>query len=72
MKGGNCFSVETEEGPAYHLINFRLENFEELIRRGVINWPVKITPVDDDHAEVTDERIPKEWYYNKYCSICYR
>lgn len=72
MKGGNCFSVETEGGQSYHITNFRLENFEELIRRGMISWPVEITPLKPGHAEVTDERIPEEWYDRTICGICYK
>lgn len=71
-KGGNCFSVETEEGPTYHIINFRLENFEELIRRGIAHWPIEIEPIDKHHAKVVDERMPIEWYDERHCSICYR
>jgi len=66
---GNCFSVETVEGERFRIANFGLENWEEMIRRG-IGFPIKIMKIDERRAIVHDERIPDNWYDNNWCEIC--
>ena len=40
VKLGNMFSVEGDDKNKYDVKNIFLENFEELIRRGIIEFPV--------------------------------
>lgn len=43
VKRGNCFSVKTEEGHEYRIVNFSVENLEELNHRGV-KFPIIYCP----------------------------
>jgi hypothetical protein len=65
---GNCFTVETE-GKDYKIVNFSLENMEELNRLGV-EFPVKIHLLNDSRAIIHDERIPTSWYDDRWCEVC--
>jgi hypothetical protein len=67
---GNCFSVVTEDDKHFRILNFNHENLEELERTNVFEWPLKILPLDSSHAVICDERIPHEWYDEKFCSTC--
>lgn len=67
-KFGNCFSLKVEQG-FVDIINFKFENLEELIRRG-LSWPIKVRKLDVRRALVVDERIPDHWYTNRYCEVC--
>lgn len=74
---GNCFSMLGEDGNYYRIVNFGVENLEELIRRKVVEFPVEIELVEDRPyqgqrlAMVRDERIPAEWYNERRCSTCW-
>ena len=70
MESGNCFSVRSEDGKYRQVLNFGHENFEELLARKVISYPVEILPMSDGHCLMADHRIPKEWYNNEFCSSC--
>lgn len=67
--GGNCFSVECDDGNVYRIVNFVLENLKEAVRRGV-PWPIKVRPISESFAVVHDERIPDDWYRNRWCETC--
>lgn len=72
-KGGNCFDLETKDG-SYRVLNFKAENFEELMKRGTITWPVKIHLVGagklKNKCMIHDTRIPHDWYCENLCSVC--
>lgn len=69
MDHGNCFSVATEDGRYFKIVNFSFENLEELIRRGV-GFPFEIAILEGWLAYIHDPRIPDNWYLNKWCEIC--
>ena len=69
-KIGNCFSIVTESKKRYSIVNFVVENLEELLKREVIKWPIKILPISKAEAVICDERIPDEWYRLEYCATC--
>lgn len=72
---GNCFSMVVENSlVGFHAVNFNAENLLELIKRGVVDWPIEISPLTEGHALIVDERIPQEWYKEEkdWCTICYR
>lgn len=71
-KGGNCFSVKTDTGEFRYISNIRLENFEGLIKRGELNYPVEIEDVTPHSAKVIDQRVPKDWMTDTICGVCYR
>lgn len=66
---GNCFAVEATDGQHYGIVNFNLENWEEVLRRG-IELPIQIAIVHKNVAIVHDERIPHEWYSEYWCELC--
>lgn len=66
---GNCFGVVTYDNKHFSIVNFILENLEEVIRRGV-NFPIKIHPIGEKHAVIHDERILDNWYRDRWCSLC--
>lgn len=68
---GNCFDLISPEGQGIRILNFKLENFEELIRQGVLSLPVRILIVDGRHGVISDPRVPPDWY-GDYCSGCTR
>jgi len=70
IKRGNCFSVETEDGKNYRILNFGLENLEHLLAEKGLTWPVKIVVLGERHAALSDERIGDRWYQSKFCSVC--
>ena len=67
---GNCFSIEDDNKREYNIVNFYLENLEELIRLKKIDWPIKCLEISKRQAVINDGRIPDEWYRNKFCEVC--
>ena len=68
-KYGNCFSVRTEN-EQYRIVNFNYENLTELINNNIVTWPIKISTLSNNIAIICDERIPNEWYSNRFCETC--
>ena len=68
-KGGNCFGVALEDGRDVQIVNFILENLQELLKRG-LKWPIKVELLTEHEGIVIDERIPDNWYNDAYCSVC--
>lgn len=69
MKSGNCFSVRTDQGNDYRIVNFNVENWEEMNRLG-LEPPIIIGILDERTAIIQDDRIPDEWYDRHYCAVC--
>lgn len=67
--GGNCFTMILENGLSLQILNFGLENLEELVRRG-LTWPVKVIRISGDYGVVCDGRIGDRWYNQEPCSVC--
>jgi hypothetical protein len=70
MSAGNCFSVMTNDGKEYSVVNFGHENLEELLRKKAVEWPIDIIPIDDHRCVIADHRIPQAWYSSKFCETC--
>ena len=69
-KHGNCFSM-TADGMRYRILNFNGENMDELLRRGEIEYPVRLGVYGRGTlAVVCDPRIPDEWYADHICETC--
>lgn len=66
---GNCFSVAVNDHIEYKIVNFNLENLEELMARG-LTWPIRIAAISPHHALLDDPRIGSRWYQNEWCIIC--
>lgn len=66
---GNCFDMKTTNGSYYRIVNFNVENLEELKKRG-LEFPVKLLPLSEHVAIVCDERISDKWYDKDYCTVC--
>jgi hypothetical protein len=62
---GNYFSLVDSEDNYYKIINFHHENFDELFRTGVIEYPVNMKVLEKGFAMLHDIRIPNEWYMTK-------
>lgn len=69
-KFGNCFSVEDEDGKNYRILNFKIENIKELVRRGELSWPIKCEALGEHSAVINDGRIPDDWYMDHFCETC--
>ncbi len=69
-KFGNCFSVESEDGYSYRILNFKIENLEELTRRGELSWPIKCEALSARSAVINVGRIPDDWYMDHFCEVC--
>lgn len=69
LRYGNCFSVMAENDQSYRIVNFVYENMQEILRRG-FKEPFKIAVIGTHTAIIHDERIPDEWYSDKYCETC--
>lgn len=73
IKGGNCFSMDTKEGREYRILNFGVENLNELIRRG-LELPVRLHVLREGEsrgiAVLNDERIDNQWYNQDLCTVC--
>ena len=68
-KTGNCFSLLTNNNRSYSIVNFVYENLEHLLQNG-LQWPIKICIISKGVAIIHDERIPHEFYKEKYCEVC--
>lgn len=66
---GNCFSLQTLENKNFRIVNFNLENLEALLKLG-LNYPIKISPIDEHRAIINDSRIGLRWYDDRWCTIC--
>jgi hypothetical protein len=66
---GNCFSVKTEDGGYYNIVNFVYENMEALEKLG-LTWPIEIEALDPRTAVIMDARIGERWYSRYYCTVC--
>jgi hypothetical protein len=58
--------------PAYRCVNFWAENLEALVKNktledGMVDCVVFVEPTKGKYAVIDDKRIPKDWYYNKFC-----
>ena len=69
-KFGNCFGVESEDGKDYKILNFKVENLEELIRCGELSWPIQCEALSERSAVINDGRIPDDWYQDHFCEVC--
>ena len=69
FSSGNCFSLGTGK-KGYKVLNFNAENFEELLKRKKLAWPVKIIDVGDGCCFIHDDRIPGNWYQGHICRVC--
>ena len=67
-RGGNCFSVATNDG-RLRILNFGYENLEELQRQG-LSWPLKCIKLDEGLGVVADNRIGDRWYSATFCEAC--
>jgi hypothetical protein len=66
---GNCFSVKTEDGGYYNIVNFVYENIKALEKLG-LTWPIEIEAFDSRTAAIMDARIGERWYRQHYCEVC--
>lgn len=71
IKRGNCFDLQDEAGKGHRIVNFYLENLKEWMRQTKQkDIRVRCIPKSDHLWEICDERIPVEWYSQKYCTVC--
>jgi hypothetical protein len=79
MSRGNCFSlmVKSKHGEeSCRVLNFCIENLEELVKRKIIKLPVKVLVIPRPNGNsrgicvIHDTRIPHEWYYEDFCPTC--
>ena len=66
---GNCFSVKTDDGGYYNIVNFVHENVEALEKLG-LTWPIEIEALGPRTAVIMDARIGERWYSQRYCTVC--
>jgi hypothetical protein len=70
LKGrNNCFSLETESKKDIRIVNFYLEDLEYLLKNG-LTYPVKILLINSKIGVINDERIPDEFYNERFCIVC--
>lgn len=67
---GNCFSVRTECGQHFKIVNFVHENLVEQTSSMGLDWPVQIGVLSDRIAVIHDHRIPNDWYPDRFCEAC--
>lgn len=69
---GNCFSLynSKEEESYVKIVNFYVENLEHLIKEKILTMPVKVYMLGKTHGVILDERVPKEYYADKFCTVC--
>jgi len=81
---GNCFSVLVDEPEAdeelchaydrisRRVANMHYENFVELLRRKIIEFPVEVTELNERYCAITDPRVPEEWKLTleTACNLC--
>jgi len=65
---GNCFSVELSDGRYVNIVNFYLEDLEEVLK--TINWPIKVSILGGKTAVINDERIADDLYRTRFCEVC--
>lgn len=53
----------------FRIVNFNLENLEYLRKNG-LELPLKLVPISAHLAIVHDERIPHEFYDERWCEVC--
>lgn len=70
LPSGNCFGVEASDGKGYRILNFVYENLQELLKRGMISFPIKILVLAEHNAVLHDDRIPDDWYLRDFCESC--
>ena len=68
---GNRFTIFISEKESYRIVNFHAENLRELLKRKVVEWPIKIIPISKDEAIICDERIPDGWYHPEQGFPCW-
>jgi hypothetical protein len=66
---GNCFSVKTDDGGYYNIVNFVYENIKALEKSGLA-WPIEIEALGPRTAIIMDGRIGERWYQQRYCEVC--
>ena len=70
-KFGNCFSLIDGEGKEHRVVNFLYENLIECQKRfNLTDINVEVLPKSENIWIIKDERITKEWYNEKYCTVC--
>lgn len=67
---GNCFDLVGEDGSWHRVVNFGYENMKELMRRGLVDFPIKMYVMEPGAAAVCDHRIPDDWYSDRFCETC--
>jgi len=68
---GNCFSLRDVDGTEHNVVNFYYENLKEwMMQTHQTDICVKCIPKSENIWEICDDRIPKKWYAEKYCSVC--
>jgi len=67
---GNCFGLYDENDIEHKVVNFRAENFEYITKKlGLTD--INVECVEDSKLwKIVDDRIPRKWYNEEYCSIC--
>ncbi len=68
--GVNCFSVKSDDGKTYRIVNFYVENLNRLIDKKGLTWPVECKVLGPKTAIIHDPRIGERWYNKNYCEIC--
>ena len=67
---GNCFSLYTDEGAEYRIVNFGYENLELLLHMKIIEYPIRIFSISERIAIIQDKRIPDRFYWDQFCTTC--
>jgi hypothetical protein len=74
VAGNNCFDVVADNGASYRIINFFIEPLKELVKQGMVSWPIDIKEVHYKDkrgiAVIDDIRIPDKYYQKEYCEVC--
>ena len=66
---GNCFSVCLHDNRSINIVNFNYENLKKLQKLG-LEWPIKISLLNDKIGLIADQRIHPRWYRPDYCETC--
>jgi|GEM_PF-6565017 hypothetical protein len=66
----NCFSVQLSNGGCANIVNFYLETLEELLKEGVVVWPIKVSILGGKTGVINDARIPDDKYNDRFCEVC--
>ena len=70
INGGNCFSLCKEDGTYIQIVNFGVENLEHLLNTKQIEWPIKVLPITEKIGVILDERVPPNYYWDRFCEVC--